>query len=164
MWSIVVLAIMAALTGFYLLPVERGILATEDLKARELAGNMGVYRDAVATYFKDNNLTNTSVSITTLVSTGALRPYYTQSESALSIWANYRDAAGTIYIYPATLPSTNFASEIQRLSQNALSFGIYRSSDNSLYSPVDGVRVTQDASLAGKLIPNGAPIWLAWPK
>jgi hypothetical protein len=162
MWSIVVLAITAALTGFYLLPVERGILATEDLKARELAGNMAVYRDAVATYFTDNNLTDTSVSIATLNSTGALRPYYTQSAS--SIWANYRDAAGTIYIYPATLPSTNFASEIQRLSQNALSFGIYRSSDNSLYSPVDGVWVTQDASLAGKSIPDGAPVWLTWPK
>ena len=82
------------------------------------------------------------------------------THSATSIWANYRDSAGVIYIYPSTLPPSNIVSQILKLSRYSMNVGIYRASDNSLYSPVDGTRITL-ASLGGVSIPDTAPVWMA---
>jgi hypothetical protein len=161
MWSVIIVAVMAALTGFYMLPAERSQLALENLQARELAESMGVYRQAVVAYFSANDVSNTSIGIDTLKAAGVVPTWstlYTRSDT--SIWTNYRDSAGVIYIYPATLASTNIVSEVLKLSQNSMTFGIYRASDHSLYSPVDGTRVTM-TSLSGLSIPDTAPVWMA---
>jgi hypothetical protein len=161
MWAITMVVVMAALTGVYMLPPERSAMAVRDLTARELAESMGVYRQSVVKYFSANNVTNTSISIDTLKSTGVVPTWstlYTQSSTA--IWANYRNSAGVIYIYPATMPSVNITSELMKLSQYSLTVGLYRASDNSVYSPVDGTRVTH-ASLAAVSIPDNAPVWMA---
>jgi hypothetical protein len=161
MWSAIVVAVMAALTGFYMLPAERSYIAMKNLQARELAESMGVYRQAVVAYFSANDMTNTSVDIDTLKAAGMVPTWsmlYTSSDT--SIWANYRDSSGVIYIYPATLTSTNIVSEVLKLSRNSMTVGIYRASDHSLYSPVDGTRVVLN-SLGGVSIPDTAPVWMA---
>jgi hypothetical protein len=120
-----------------------------------------VYRQAVVAYFSANDMTNTSVDIDTLKAAGMVPTWsmlYTSSDT--SIWANYRDSSGVIYIYPATLTSTNIVSEVLKLSRNSMTVGIYRASDHSLYSPVDGTRVVLN-SLGGVSIPDTAPVWMA---
>ncbi|HVK95709.1 MAG TPA: type IV pilus biogenesis protein PilM [Noviherbaspirillum sp.] len=155
MWSMVVVAMMAGLVGYYIMPAQRSIVVMEDMKARELADNMGIYRAAVVDYFSANpHLLNTSVPIGTLTlpdwSTG----------SAMSLWANYRGGDGTIYIYPTDLPPVNIVFDVLQLSRGSYSVGVYRAADNSLYSPVDGTRVTY-AALGSVSVPDGAPVWLA---
>lgn len=161
MWNMFIVAAMAALTGVYMLPAERSQITIQNQQARELAETMGIYRQAVVAYFSANNVTNTSVSINTLKNAGMLPTWsilYTSSTT--SIWANYRDSSGVIYIYPATTPSLNIVSELLKLSQNSMNVGIYRASDNSLYSPLDGIRVTL-GSLGAASIPDSAPVWIA---
>lgn len=161
MWSLVIAAVMAALTGFYMMPAERSTMAEKNLEARELAESMGMYRQAVIAYFSAHNVTNTRVGIDTLKSEGMVPTWSTlYTRSATSIWASYRDSTGVIYIYPATPASTNIVSELLKLSQYSMSVGIYRASDHSLYSPVDGTRVVL-ASLGGVSIPDTAPVWMA---
>jgi hypothetical protein len=161
MWAIAMVVAMAALTGIYMLPAERSAMAVQDLTARELAESMSVYRQSVVKYFMANNVTDTSISIDALKNMGMIPTWstlYTQSSSV--IWANYRDSAGVIYIYPTTMPSVNITSELKKLSQYSLNVGLYQASDNSLYSPVDGTRVTH-TSLASRSIPDNAPVWIA---
>ncbi len=161
MWSITVFVVMTALAGVYMLPAERSEMAVQDLKARELAESMGVYRQAVVAYFSASDVTDTSVDIDTLKGAGMVPTWSTlYTNSAATIWKNYRDSAGVIYVYPATLPSANITSELLKLSQYSLTVGIYRNSDGSLYSPVDGARITL-TSLGGVSIPDTAPVWMA---
>jgi hypothetical protein len=159
MWSAIVVAVMAALTGFYMLPAERSRMAVENLQAREQAESMGMYRQAVVAYFSANDLTNTSVGIDTLKEAGMV-PAWSTLHSRPSSWSNYRDGAGVIYIFPSALPSSNIVSEVLKLSRHSMTVGVYRASDHSLYSPVDGTRVAL-APLGATAIPDAAPVWLA---
>lgn len=161
MWNLVIVAVMAALTGFYSLSPERSLMAEKTQEEREMAESMGIYRQAVIAYFTAHNVTNTSVGIETLKDEGMLPAWSTlYTHSATSIWENYRDSAGVIYIYPSTLPPSNIVSPLLTLSRYSLNVGVYRASDNSLYSPVDGSRITL-ASLGGVSIPDTAPVWMA---
>lgn len=161
MWSAIVVMVMAALAGFYMLPAERSHIAVQNLQARELAESMGIYRQAVVAYFSDNDVLDTSVHIDTLKSSDKLPTWSTlYTRSATSIWRNYRDCNGVIYIYPATLAAPNIVSELLTLSRNSMTVAIYRASDHSLYSPADGTRVAL-VSLGAATIPDMAPVWLA---
>jgi hypothetical protein len=161
MWGVIVVFIMAALTGFYMLPAEKGRIVVEQQQARELAESMALYRRAVASYFSANDVTNASVGIDTLKASGVVPAWSTlYTRSAAVIWANYRDGAGNIYIYPATPAPRNIVGEVLALSGNSMTVGIYRASDQTLYAPADGTRVTL-ASLGAAAIPDGALVWLA---
>ena len=161
MWSLVVVCVLAAASGFYMMPAERAHVTARNHEAREQAVAMAVYRAAVVAYFSANDLKNTSVTLATLTSTGALPDWSPLRNAGASlIWRNYRDGAGVIYIYPATLPAANIVSEVLALSQNALTVGIYRAADRSLYSPADGKRVVL-ATLGAVSIPDTALVWLA---
>lgn len=159
MWSAMIVAVMAALTGFYMLPAERSRMAVENLQAREQAESMGMYRQAVVAYFSAHDVTNTSVGIDTLKEQGMV-PAWSTLHSRPSSWANYRDGAGVIYIFPSTLSAPNIVGEVMKLSHNSLTVGVYRALDHSLYSPVDGRRVMLPA-LGAAAIPDTAPVWLA---
>lgn len=163
MWNVVVIIVMTALTGFYILPIERTGMALQDVQASKIVESMAVYRQAVKNYFSANNVTGVSVGIDALKNAGAIPAWAAfGANSTAPAWANYRDSTGTIYIYPATLPSSNIVSAMLQQSRNSMNVGIYRASDHSLYSPVDGTRVTL-ASLAGVPIPDKAPVWMAAP-
>jgi hypothetical protein len=161
MWATMVVFVMAALTGFYMLPAERGRIAVEQRQARELAESMALYRQAVVSYYSANDVTGASIGIDTLKAAGVVPSWsalYTRSAQA--IWGNYRDSAGVIYIYPATPAPRNIVGEVLALSGNSLNVGIYRASDRSLYAPADGTRVAL-APQAAAAIPDGALVWLA---
>lgn len=161
MWGFLVLAAMLAVTGVYSFPVERNQAVVQEFEVRKAAENMALYREAVVRYFDVNNVTNTSVTIDDLKTAGHLPNWTTVSiNSALSNWANFRDAAGTIYIYPAVLPSSNMVTAVLEVSEYSSLVAVYRAVDTSLYFSVDGQSVIA-TSLSGIPIPDGAPVWIA---
>ncbi len=161
MWSAVIVFVMAALSGFYMMPAERSRIAVENLAAREQAESMGLYRQAVVAYFTAHDVTNTGVGMADLKSAGVLPAWSALStRPAAAIWSNYRDSAGVIYIYAAKPAAPNIVSEVMKLSHNSLSVGIYRASDHSLYAPADGTRVTL-TTLGSATLPDTALVWLA---
>ena len=159
MWSAIVVAVMAALTGFYMLPAERSRIVVENQLARTQAESMGVYRQAVVAYFSAHDETNTSVRFEVLKASGMM-PGWSAQYGSTSAWTNYRDGAGVIYIFPAAMPSPAIVGEVLALSHHSMSVGVYRASDHTLYSPVDGSRIAL-ASLGTAAIPDAAPVWLA---
>lgn len=161
MWSAVIVFVMAALSGFYMMPAERSRIAVENLAAREQAESMGIYREAVVAYFAAHDVTGTSVSFSALKSAHVLPEWSPLSASSANVpWSNYRDSAGVIYIFAATPGTRNIVSEVMTLSHNSLNVGIYRAADRSLYAPADGTRVDL-ASLGAGVIPDAALVWMA---
>jgi len=161
MWATMVVFIMAALTGFYMMPAERANLAVENHQARGRAESMALYRQAVAAYYSAHDVTRASIGIDTLKSSGTLPSWsalYTRG--ADMAWANYRDGAGVIYVYAAQPSGRDITAEVLAVAGNSLNVGIYRASDRSLYSPADGRRVAL-ATLDTDVIPDGALVWLA---
>lgn len=161
MWNALIVIVMAALTGFYMMPGERSQIAADNHEARVLAESMGLYREAVVSYFSSPGMGGTSVGIDALKESGMLPAWsalYTRSGQ--SPWTNYRDSAGIIYIFQERPAGPNIVSEVLQLSGNSMNVGIYRASDRSLYSPADGSRVVL-TSAAGAPIPDTALVWLA---
>lgn len=159
MWGLTVFVVMMALTGFYATSNKEIAVATEQARAEHLADNMAIYREAVITYFTQHSASFGSVDMATLKSSGALpnwSPMYVQP----SIWANYRDADGMIYVYATTLPPVNITADIVRLSQNSMLAGVFRTGDTTLFSPVFG-NTQIKLPPAGVNIPNGSPVWVA---
>lgn len=159
MWSAVIVFVMAALTGFYMIPAERSRIAVENQVAREQAESMGIYREAVMSYFAEHDVTGTSVAFAHLKNPHML-PKWSTLASAGVPWTNYRDSAGVIYIFPAAAGGRNIVNEVLALSHNSLNVGIYRAADRTLYAPADGTRV----ALAGPgpgTIPDAALVWMA---
>jgi hypothetical protein len=161
MWSVILVTVMAALTGFYMLPAERNHLAAENLQARDMAESMGIYRQAVVAYFSAHDVSDTSVAFGALKASGAL-PHWSalQAGGAASAWSNYRDSTGVIYIYPAAPAPPGIVSEVLKLSRNSMAVGVYRASDHSLYSPADGSRIVLTWAGAAA-IPDAALVWSA---
>ena len=159
MWSTVIVVVMAALTGFYMMPAERSRIAVDNQAAREQAESMALYREAVVAYFAKHDRAATSVASADLKSEGML-PEWSQLSSASVPWTNYRDSAGVIYIFPSAAGSRNIVAEVMALSHNSLNVGIYRAADRSLYAPADGTRVAL-ASLGAGVIPDAALVWMA---
>lgn len=159
MWNMVIIAIMASLAGLTMLPTERMMNSMEDMKGRETAETMGLYRQAVVDYFTAHPTGPASVNINTLKSAGVVPTWSTlYTDSANVVWRNYRNGTD-IYIYPATIPERNIIPELLELSRQSVTVGVYRASDSSLYSPVDNQRIT--LALSGVTIPDGAPVWMA---
>ncbi len=165
MWNIAILVIMMAIAGGYL---TRSMQTSDQLHGRvamSVASEMGIYRDAVISYFSDNNLINSSVSFAVLKSSGALPAWTRMAQSASApIWNNYRDANGIIYVYAATLPTQNIAGELAAFSHDSIMVGLYRSAATTLQSPIYGDTNIPLTALSGKSVPDGAPVWIAMTK
>lgn len=162
MWNLLVLSVLLSVTGYYAMVGDEHQQLVQQSQAETLAGSMATYRDAVQRYFNAHPAQYGSVDITTLKNANALpswSPLYTQPSS--SIWANYRDTNGAIYIYAASLPPVNIVSEILALSQNSVLAGVYRSSDVSLHSPAFGDTGIPLPAPSKVSIPNGSPVWIA---
>jgi len=160
MWNIVVITVMAALVGLYVLPSERNMNSMREMQAREMADSMGVYRQAVVRYFTATGKLDWSASMDELKDGHYLPEWssvYAQGDAAP--WDNYRNADGIIFIYPKVLPETNIVPDLLALAHNSVTVTVYRAADNTLYSPGDNMPVTLD--LGGKPIPDGAPVWMA---
>ncbi len=98
---------------------------------------------------------------TTLRASGALPAWSPLAgASATTIWANYRNAAGTVYIYAAQPPERNIVADIVRLSHNSVLAGVYRSGDTNLYSPIFGDTQIKLPTPAEVAIPHGSPVWI----
>lgn len=162
MWGILVAAVMFMLTSHYALFDQKWLQTLDDMKARTVAEEMALYREAVIVYFTENDFRNMGVDMT------ALKPklptwssWYTGTP--MVTWLNYRDANGVIYVYALSLPKVNITSEIVQLSQNSMLAGVFHTGDVTLHSPVfgdTGIPLTSLA-MAGVVVPNGSPLWLA---
>jgi type II secretory pathway pseudopilin PulG len=162
MFNFLILAAIVAATGFYAMLGEQNQQRAQQSQAETLAGSMATYREAVRNYFIAHPAQYQPVDIATLKSSNVLPSWstlYTQPSS--SIWANYRETNGTIYIYAASLPPVSIVSEIATLSQNSVMTGIFRSGDTTLYSPVFGNTSIPLPQPSKVTIPNGSPVWIA---
>lgn len=161
MWGMLVVFVMTALVGFYRVPTEHNLNRVEEVKARELAESMGLYRKAVSDYYTKYDKLSYVVRLAELKSEG-LVPQWSElyTNSSTSIWSNYRDNDGTIYVFAASTPPVNIVTDLMQLSRNSLTVNVYRRTGSYLYSPIDG-RYIPHPSLSGLSIPDGAPVWLA---
>lgn len=162
MWPLAVLTVLLTLSGYYALDGQQRQTAAGQGRAEVLADSMAVYRQAVRQYFASYPGPQHSVSLAALRASHALpawSPLYTGAGPAL--WANYRAADGTIYIYAAATPAQNIAAELVRLSRNSVLAGVFRAGDATLYSPVFGNTGIPLPTPAEAAIPNGSPVWIA---
>jgi hypothetical protein len=161
MWAVLIVVCAAVLGGWYGWPAEQGREAVVRQQAGEYAETVGLYRQAVVAYYKANDVTDTSASLDDLQQAGVLPAWsLLATNSVATTWTNYRDSAGRIYIFPASAGAPPIVAELLALSRNSLNVGIYRASDHTLWSPVDGTRVALPP-LGGAVIPDAAPVWLA---
>jgi hypothetical protein len=162
MWNVVMLAVLMSVAGIYVTRNHQTVDRAEAGLAAGMAAEMGVYRGAVARYFSEHDLLAASVSTATLKSGGYLPPWSRMyQQSTPLIWSNYRDAGGVIYVYATSLPAQDLAGELARLAHNSVLLGVYRASAGTLHSPVAGDTGISLAALAGRAIPDGAPVWIA---
>jgi len=162
MWNLVVLLVVMALAGVLANRSAQNLDAVQGDLAASMAAEMGIYRTAVIRYFVDHDLSNTGVSTAALKSGGYLPPWSRMAQqSAPLIWSNYRDAGGVIYVYATSLPPQNLGAELARLAHNSVLVGAYSSSSGFLQSPIEGTTKISLSALAGKSIPDGAPVWIA---
>jgi len=166
MWAVLIVVCAAVLGGWYGWPAEQGREAVVRQQAAANAETVGMYRQAVVAWFKVHDVTGTSVSLADLKQAGVLPAWSNLATSATAAaWTNYRDSAGRIYIFPAAAAGASagappIVAELVALSRNSLNVGIYRASDHTLWSPVDGTRIALPP-LGGTVIPDAAPVWLA---
>ncbi|HEY8608103.1 MAG TPA: type IV pilus biogenesis protein PilM [Noviherbaspirillum sp.] len=160
MWSLLIVSVMAALAAFYMRGVEQPLEGLADRKAADLAESMAVYREAVIRYYTLNDLTNASVSLDDLKAANLLPAWSALKTQPGVIWRNYRDAAGTIYVYANTLPPVNIQSELAALSKNSHLVGAYKQAGGKLHSPVYGETTISLAALSTRGVPDNAPVWI----
>lgn len=162
MWSTMIVAIMTALTVFYANWNKEGIEVTSQAKSAQLAESMALYRGAVVAYFnlpENAAMVNGSVTIDELKAKNVL-PTWSDLNSDPSIWANYMDASGQIYVYAYILPPVNITADVVELAQNSIYAGIFRDGSATLFSPVVGATNIQRPP-ASVNIPDGSPVWMA---
>jgi hypothetical protein len=166
MWAVLIVLCVTVLGGWYGWPAEQRHEAVVRQQAGDHAGTMKMYRKAVVAWFEAHDVTDTSVSLAELKEAGVL-PGWSKlaTGSEAESWTNYRDSTGRIYIFPAAAAGASAGAppviaELLALSRNSLNVGIYRASDHTLWSPVDGTRIALPP-LGGAVIPDGAPVWLA---
>jgi len=161
MWAVLIVVCVTVLGGWYGWPAEQRREAVVRQQGGEVAETVGMYRQAVVAYFKTHGATDTSVSLADLKQAGVLPAWSTLPTGPMAAtWTNYRDSAGRIYIFPAAAGAPPIVAELLALSRNSLNVGIYRASDHTLWSPVDGTRIALPP-LGGAVIPDAAPVWLA---
>jgi hypothetical protein len=161
MWNVVILALVMSLAGAYAALAGRNAEAGQQLLVEASAEGMANYRSAVVAYFHVNDLRATSVSLATLKASGTLRDWPLLEAPPATPWGNYRDAAGTIYIYARQLPRHDLTRQVVRLARNSLLAGSYQRGAANLQSPVYGDTGIPLAALAGLALPDGVPVWLA---
>ena len=163
MWAVLIVVFVATLGGWYGWPAEQRQEVVAQQQASDDAANMAIYRQAVVAYFKANDVKDTSVSVADLKQAGVLPAWSRLADNpAATTWANYRDSAGQIYIFPAAARARPIGAELLALSRHSFNVGNYHAADHTLKSPVDGKRVALP-SLGSAAIPDGAPVWLATP-
>lgn len=161
MWSVLIVAVLSALTAFYTNLDTKAMATLEQTRSDELADSMALYRNAAIVYFSGHPNETGSVTIETLIASGALPAWSALAEHPeKSIWAAYRDSNGLIYVYATSVPR-NIVSEVIRLASNSLMAGIYRSGDTTLYSPAFGDTRIKLPAAGAVTIPDGSPVWVA---
>lgn len=163
MWNFAALAVLFALTGLYASYARDGMAQAEQARAENIVGEMAVYRTAVVDYFTlQPAAVQVSINLNQLAAQNVVPTWSTLfTQPASSIWANYRTADGTIYIYAATPPRVNVVAEMLAYSQNSVLAGVFRAGDLTLYSPVFGDTNIPLPPAAEVSIPVGSPVWIA---
>lgn len=161
MWNIAVMLVLFSVAGFYATHNREQQDQSQAHVTLAVAGEMAVYRGAVIDYFSRNDLRGTSVTLAALRAAKSLPGWSTIGQGAgAQAWGNYRDGAGLIYVYAATLPAADISADIARLSRNSVLAGVYRRAQPNLQSPVFGDTNIPLTALAGFAVPDGAPVWI----
>jgi len=162
MWNLVVLLVLMSLAGVLANRSAQHLDAVQGDLAAGMAAEMGIYRTAVVRYFAEHDVTNMGVSTAALKSGGYLPAWSRMAQQSTPlIWSNYRDAGGVVYVYATSLPPHNLGAELARLAHNSVLVGAYSTSSSFLQSPVEGNTKIPVSALAGKSVPDGAPVWIA---
>lgn len=162
MWNIAIMVVMMALAGVYATVDTKSASVIRDTNAAKLADSMAIYRTAVTQYFTANGSPPQSVDIDTLKAANVLPEWSSlYVQPATSIWANYMDAEGLIYIYAVSLPPPDVITHVLNLSHNSILAGVFRTGDTVLYSPVFGDTNIRLPAPSEAQIPNGSPVWVA---
>lgn len=138
MWNAIILTALISVAGYYTVIDQKYMLVLEESKARHLANDMAIYRNAVIDYFSANPaLKSTKVPDNALV----FPSWHTRiaTPTAKTQWDNYIDADGTIYIYALSSLPVNITSDIVALAKNSILVGEESVVDGkqALYSPAD---------------------------
>jgi len=122
MWAVLIVLCVTVLGGWYGWPAEQRHEAVVRQDAGNHAGTMKIYRQAVVAWFQAHDVTDTSVSLADLKQAGVLPGWSgLATGSAAATWANYRDSAGRIYIFPAAAAGAPpIIAELLALSRNSL--------------------------------------------
>jgi len=163
MWNLFVITVLAAIGSVY---TNFGGHAASTMalnKARDMAENMAVYREAVVQYYTINDIKDKSVTLAAMKAAKVVPTWSTlYTTSTDPIWSNYRAADGTIYVYALKLPNMDIQTELAYLSRNSYLVGTYKKSGNTLYSPVFGNTGISLAALSSKAVPDNAPVWIGY--
>jgi hypothetical protein len=162
MWAALVLVVMMSLTGLYAISDVTSPRASENANAAQLADSMDIYRSAVIQYFTSNPAGPQRVDIATLNAAGLFPEWSVlRSRPDTSIWDNYMNAAGRIYIYAAEPPPPDVVTHVLKRSYNSVLVGVFRTGDATLCSPVFGNTNIPLPLPVEAQIPNGSPVWVA---
>ena len=162
MWNLLMIVVIASLTGLYAAFDKEFMFANENVEAVNLAKDMAIYREAVITYFDRNPGVFQSVDLDTLIAADVLPSWSTlYARPRTPIWTNYRDTDGMIYVYASSLPTPNVFPELVKLTQSSVLMGVYRAGDTTLYSPALGDTKRKLPPATSVSIPEGSPVWIA---
>ena len=168
MWHTVMIACMVAMTGVYSMMDETmPTVSARQAKADGMAQSMAVYRQAVLSYFEDKpelKKNVDTVAINDLIDGGMLPEWSTlNANPEATIWTNFRDNKGTIYIYAIARPPVDIVTDVLTLAYNSELVGLFRDGDRTLHSPVHGDTGIKLPPPGRARIPDGSPVWIALP-
>ncbi len=160
MFNVLIVAVMAALVAFYSARAPELDRLISHTQSRNLAGDMAVYRQAVVAYFSIPGKTGSSVAPEVLRDSNLLPSWspLAQSGDGGGIWANHREADGTIFVYAAGATPPEMMADLLALSKNSMQVGQYHD-DCACFLPFLPGAV--NIGLPLNIIPNGSPIWIA---
>ena len=178
MWSTAVIFVFLAL-GAYYFNTEQAILpGPEVAAARKYAESMATYRQALINFSTRYPGVTGAVPHQSVGGLAGIDGFFPTGygQDLAAQWANYIDAEGIIYVYPASEVKIRFTEEIVRLSRNSVVAGEV-AADHTLHAPADvaspalpnyspqiplpGDYHPGAAILVPAFIPVGYPVWLA---
>lgn len=178
MWNSMVMAVLTALTGWYVSLAWQVQPDSDAAAARKLAEDMAIYRQAVIRFSTQYPQLSGSIANTGNGIDPGIKEFFPPMYAAQfqGKWRNYITEDGLIYIYPAQEQVTGLCDAIVSLSGNSVLAG-FSAIDGTLHAPADiatslAAGSSQDIPLppdyhpVGNIplpsaIPAGVVVWVA---
>ena len=157
MWTSYIGAAMLAAGGMIgLHAINDDEQVAQDGARTALAASMAVYRDAVRTYAQQHPAFTGAVVDAAL----AMPAWGPATQPAL--WRNYIAPNGMIVVYAGTLPAVGIGAELKVLARGSLLAGLANRAGQRIDSAGAAGSSATLPAVPNAVIPDGAPVWLAW--